>query len=168
MTAMASYIGTLSTPSPGRSSESPLLGNSHDGFGGRPCGKGPAQAGTSPHGRPCAKRGRTTLTPGWRLLRLPHAHGRRPGSEVCVTRPGGWDRPTAILVFAGRSRACQQCAGRCPRLATLRAPGGPPQRPNGGLSCHGGAGARHEDLAARLPLPEPAKWKGITQATISV
>ena len=36
----------------GQPPESPLLGNWHGGFGGRPCGKGPAQAGTSPHGRP--------------------------------------------------------------------------------------------------------------------
>jgi len=35
-----------------RSPESSLRGNSHGEFGGRPRGKGPAQAGTSPRGRP--------------------------------------------------------------------------------------------------------------------
>jgi hypothetical protein len=31
-----------------------VLGNEHAGFGGRPRGKGPAHAGTSPRGRPYA------------------------------------------------------------------------------------------------------------------
>ena len=30
------------------------FGNGHVRFGGRPCGKGPASAGTSPHGQPCS------------------------------------------------------------------------------------------------------------------
>ncbi len=36
-----------------KSLESPVPGNGHAGFGGRPHGKGPAPAGTSPCGRPC-------------------------------------------------------------------------------------------------------------------
>ncbi len=69
-----------------------------------------------------------------------------------MTRRGGLARPTANLVFAGRSRACLQSAGRCPRLGTLQPSVGPSQRPNGGLSCHGGAPARHGDLAHRRPM----------------
>src|SRR5215211_5622059 len=96
-------------------------------------------------GAPAAKRGRTTSTLGWRLLRHPSVSGRWRGSssELGVTRRGGLARPTANLVFAGRGRACLQSTGRCPRLGTLRLSREPSQRPNGELSCHGGASARH-------------------------
>ena len=77
-----------------------------------------------------------------------------PGSEVCVCRRGGLARPVAAnLVFAGRSRACLQSAGRCPRLGTLVLTDEPSQRSNGGLSCHGGAPAAHGELGHRRPRP---------------
>src|SRR6516164_1792056 len=114
------------------------------------------QATGSPVSRWSARRrsrGRTTLTLGWRLLSLvPPREWWGTGGEVCVTRRGGLARPTANLVFAGRSRACLQSAGRCPRLETLQPWTRPTQRPNGELSCHGGAPARHEDLAHRWPM----------------
>jgi hypothetical protein len=58
-------------------------------------------------GAPAAKRGRTTSTLGWRLLRHTSVAGwwRGPGSEVGVTRRGRLARPTANLVFAGGRHA---------------------------------------------------------------
>lgn len=45
-----------------------------------------------------------------------HQPGRRPRSEVRVTRRSRLARPTANLVFAGRRRAYLQSAGRAPDL----------------------------------------------------
>src|SRR4029077_714067 len=66
--ATTSSTGTQPHRSRSTSLESRMLGNGHVRFGGRPCGKGPAPAGTSPHGRPYPHHGQRM---GLRPL-LPH------------------------------------------------------------------------------------------------
>jgi hypothetical protein len=85
---------------------------SGDGFGARAASgphawlmmsrrRGPRGQG----GAPAAKRGRTTLTSGWRLLRVPRCGGGGRGGGWCRTRRHHVDRLAATLTCAGRNRS---------------------------------------------------------------
>jgi hypothetical protein len=91
-------------------------------------------------GAPAAKRGRTTLTPGWRLLRHPPATAWwRACSGAHQTRQPIVGRASATLMYAGRNR---KLSIRRKLPQTWNAPVARQQRRDGDLACDGGWLAR--------------------------
>ncbi len=111
-----------------------------------------AQQASGPRGQggaPAAKRGRTTLTPGWRLLRDPGARGLRwaAGEGVVMRRAAGG--LAARLMFAGRDR---RRALRREVLHTDRGDAGIGRHSrDGDRFCSGGRPAHHGVLAVVQP-----------------
>src|SRR3984957_8622486 len=100
-------------------------------------------------GAPAAKRGRTVLTPGWRLLHSsPAARGRWAGKDSTVRR----DETSGLaarLMYAGqnRRRALRRELPQTDR-GRLMAPG---HSPHGDRSCCGGVPAHGGGLARAGP-----------------
>ena len=105
-------------------------------------------------------RGRTALDAGLAAATSTVRRDRRRVGRgvwlvgVGVTCRGGLARPTANLVFAGLHLACQQSAGRCPTLYSLRLGMESPQRMFRGVLRRGPA--RHRGCGHRWPEPRTA------------
>ena len=90
-------------------------------------------------GAPAAQRGRTVLTPGWRLLAPPG--GRWGSSGVSTTCREGVGRCAARLVFAGRNRKSGM-RRELPQTSVGHPGVAGGQASLGDLSCDGGFPAR--------------------------
>jgi hypothetical protein len=133
-----------------------VRGNSHAGFGGRPRGKGPAHAGTSPRGRPYVRREvpcrishsvrRNSEESSWirRLTRIPKGEGDqsmpvqawwscprvgtvRQGDPCDTANAGLHEAQSPVMqVFIHRKRTCETGAALC--VGLFRWLVQPPQR----------------------------------------
>ena len=107
-------------------------------------------------GAPGAKRGRTTLTPGWRLLRGSPCIGwwRRPSEDSTVRRDEA-NGLAARLMYAGQNRR-RALRRELPQTQSVRQM--PGHSRDGDRSCCGGAPAHGEVLAHAEPRREASWW----------